>query len=427
MLLELRVENYRSIAEEQRLLMTASKDDILGDNVHGPEAPGDVTGRYRLLKSALLYGANGAGKSTVIRAASLMRHLVVHSAADYKEGDALPIEPFRLSAERADAPSRFEMTFFHRTVRYQYGFAADSERVHEEWLLAYPEGRAQTWFERDGDEWSFGPNLKGEKKRIAEMTRFNALFLSAAATWNQQQLQEVSEWFRSRLRILAHEPWRDRTREPSVDITSFTMHQASRSEAFRDKLVRHLRAADLGIEAVEVELRQLGEDDLPEGLPKEIRNELLLSEVQFARARTRHRSDDGSEVWFELADESDGTQRLFELLGPWIDTIESGYVVLVDELFSNLHPMLTRRLLESFHSTVTSAAPAQIVLTTHDSSLLDPALLRRDQIMILEKERTGACRLYSLLDYKPRKNEAWQRGYLGGRYGGVPFLEDFGL
>ncbi|WP_428263609.1 AAA family ATPase [Haliangium sp.] len=426
MLLEFRVENYRSIADEQRLLMAASNDGSLADNVHSPEAPGDVTGRFRLLKSALLYGANGSGKSTLVRAIALVRHLVVHSASDYKPGDPLPIEPFRLSAELAHAPSRFEITFFHGGVRYQYGFAADRERVHEEWLLAYPEGRAQTWFERNQDEWTFGPNLKGEKKRIAEVTRPNSLFLAAAAAWNQQQLDTVSKWFRNTLRILAHEPWQSKARLPGSDINSFTVHKVAESDDFRDKVARLLCAADLGIEAVDVEFQELGDTGLLESLPEEVRKELLTHKIRLPRVRTRHRSSDGAEIWFDLDDESDGTQHLFALLGPWLDTIESGYVVVVDEVFSNLHPLLTRTLIESFHC-VTGKAPAQVILTTHDSSLLDPKLLRRDQIMLLEKTPPGACRLYSLLDYKPRKDEALQRGYLSGRYGGVPFLEDFGL
>lgn len=131
MLLELRVENYRSIADEQVLLMSASKDSSLEQNV---TTAGRVR-EWRLLKSVVLYGANGAGKSNFVRAAGLMRHLVVHSATSYQAGESLPIEPFRLDPERASSPSTIEMTFLHQGVRYQYGFAADSERIHDEWLL----------------------------------------------------------------------------------------------------------------------------------------------------------------------------------------------------------------------------------------------------------------------------------------------------
>ena len=415
MLLELRVENYRCFAGEQALLMSASKDDELAQNVHGE----DSAHGFRLLKSAVLYGPNGGGKSTLIRAAALMQHLVVDSASHYQAEDPLPIEPFRLDPELASKPSRFEITFLHEGVRYQYGFSADSARVHEEWLLAFPGGRAQTWFQRSEQGWHLGPNLKGEKQRITDLTRPNALFLSVAASLNQKQLSTVYAWFRNRLRIVADLPWPRR----GVTMGEFTVRQASHDDAFKERIVELLRAVDVGIEDLTVERRTLEESDLPDDLQPAMRKQLMSSELELFRVHTLHRAQDGTPVWFDLADESAGTQALFELLGPWLDTVEAGLVVLVDGVFSNLHPMLTRHLLTWFHITPrTSNAPAQVVMTTHDTSLLDRELLRRDQIWLLEKNAAGAAQLYPLLDYKPRKDEALQRGYLLGRYGGLPFL-----
>lgn len=421
MLLELRVENYRCFADEQVLLMNASKDSSLPDNVH-PDAQG-----FRLLKSAVLYGPNGAGKSNLVRAAALMRHLVVDSATSYQAGDELPIEPFRLDPELAQQPSKLEVTFIHEGVRYQYGFSADSARVHEEWLLAFPEGRAQTWFQRSGEDWHFGPNLKGEKQRIADLTRPNALFLSVAASLNQKQLSTVFVWFRDRLQVLAHQPWLGKSSRAFLPVGEFTMRQAARDQAFKERIVSFLRTADVGIEDIAIESRTIEEDDLPDDIPSSVRKQLLSAEIELYRARTLHRSRDGAPVWFALTDESEGTQRLVELLGPWIDTMESGLVVLVDEVFSNVHPMLARHLFTWFHSVRPGSVPAQVVLTTHDTSLLDRDLLRRDQIWFLEKERDGASQLYSLLEYKPRKDEALQRGYLSGRYGALPFLGELEL
>lgn len=257
------------------------------------------------------------------------------------------------------------------------------------------------------------------------MTRDNALFLSTAATLNQQQLMTVFDWFQSRLRVLGDGPWRDKqARHGYVTVGSFTMRTAAENPVFKEKISRFLRMADLGIESFEVEFRRIDENDVPEDMPDALRKELLdkARNIEVGSVRTCHRDSSGQPVWFDLDDESDGTRNLFELVGPWIDTIESGYVLFADEVFSNLHPLLTRELLTRFHAASTDESSAQVVMTTHETSLLDREVLRRDQVWLIEKDRHGASRLYPLLDYKPRSDEALQRGYLMGRYGSLPYL-----
>jgi len=132
----------------------------------------------------------------------------------------------------------------------------------------------------------------------------------------------------------------------------------------------------------------------------------------------------GSAADFDFEDESDGTQRLFQLLGPWHDVLEDGLVLFVDELDSSMHPLMTRQLIRSFHNPKINQNGAQLIFTTHDTALLTPTIFRRDQVWFTEKDETGATRLYSLQEYRPRKGEAFEKGYLSGRYGAVPYLAD---
>ncbi|MEA3224515.1 MAG: AAA family ATPase [Planctomycetota bacterium] len=164
MLVEFRVANYRSFREEQTLSLVASKDTELGDNCVDQ-------GKLRLLKAVGIYGPNASGKSNLIKALSTMRDIIEKPC---KPGERLPVTQFKLDDKYSNEPSSFEVTFIYKESRYQYGFTATTERIHDEWLYAYPQGRsrdiAQTWFERkfnrktEETEWNFGPYLRGEKR-----------------------------------------------------------------------------------------------------------------------------------------------------------------------------------------------------------------------------------------------------------------------
>jgi len=184
-----------------------------------------------------------------------------------------------------------------------------------------------------------------------------------------------------------------------------------------------------------VKRREIGEADIPEGLsvPEEVKTRILekLKEEYAYDVRMLHRNrETGDDVPFPLARESGGTKRLFELAGPWLEAEALGYTVFVDELEASLHPLLTRALIRFFQSPERNDQGAQLVFATHDTNLLDPEILRRDQVWFTEKDTDGASHLYSLYEYKEhraRKGEALQKGYLAGRYGAIPILGRFGL
>jgi len=141
--------------------------------------------------------------------------------------------------------------------------------------------------------------------------------------------------------------------------------------------------------------------------------------------KTAHVSDNGKKVLFDLGDESDGTQKIFALAGPWLDTLENGYVLVIDELHDNLHPLIVEFLVKLFHGKETNPRNAQLIFSTHDTSILNQEVFRRDQIWFCDKDRHQATKLYPLTDFSPRKGiENLERGYLSGRYGALPYLKN---
>ena len=414
MLIQFAVANYRSIKDEATLSLVAGPGrEHRERNVRVPVMQGDVCA-VPLLRSAAIYGANAAGKTNLVRALDAMRDIVV----DSNRTDAgLPVTPFLLNAERNGQPTRFEAAYIVAGVRYQYGFSATQDVVVGEWLYAWPRGRPQLWFKRHRAEdgaptFEFGSKLLGDREVWRRATRDNALFLSTAATLNSTQLRPLYDWFKMRLHVVGIGGW-----DP---IYSAQCTQGKRKAA----VVRFLQAADLAVSDLRVIERELTEDMIPDELPSEIREDVKRAFVgkKIPDVRLVHQDPAGMPVELELDEESDGTQKMFALAGPWIDVLENGHVVVVDELHDNLHPMLVRHLVERFHDAALGS-DAQLVFSTHDTSILSQDVFRRDQIWFCERNARHETELIPLSDFRPRKGiENLERGYLAGRYGAVPFI-----
>ncbi len=428
MLVEFRIKNFRSFRNQQVLSLVASNDTVLEGNCA-------TEGKLRLLKAVGIYGPNASGKSNLIKAMDIMRDIVLNSA-NYKPGKKLPVQPFLLDDESQKEPSSFEVIFYHGDKRYQYGFSATNERIHEEWLLAYPKGRAmdkaQTWYHRTFSKlstvWKFTSFLKGEREHLKNKTRDNALFLSVAAQWNNKQLTAVYEWFKDKLRVVP-------PKEYFRPVTAKMLLDLEKESLLYEFVKDSLKDADLGIVGVNVEKLKFDRStiEFPKDMPNEIREKMLKIfekkpqlKVEMLHFNTRTNED----VSLPLEEESDGTQRFFQLLGPWLEAVSNGYTVFIDELEASLHPLLTCELIKFIQDPRNNKTGAQLIFATHDTTLLDPELFRRDQIWFTEKDRGGGTQLYSMSDYKerkPRKGEAMQKGYLAGRYGAIPILEAFSI
>lgn len=380
--------------------------------------------RFRLLRSAVFFGANASGKSNVIKAAETMRECVLESAKENSE-ISLSIVPFLLDKKTNKKPSSFEVHFYHEGVRYKYGFIISNKKIFEEWLFAFPYGKRQLWFTRKTEnkketKWKFGRNFKGATgtttSTMSKLTRSDSLFLSMAKRLEHKQLRRIYDWFNYFFRIT------DLSRIPFHGLGSYTTKNAYESADFRKALLALLKAADTGIKGIRVSRKLINSEDLPFKLSEDDKRK----EVKYARyiVNTLHQCEDEQVPFSLLNDESLGTLRLFELAGPIMDVLEFGFTFFADEMHASLHPLLLRALVSLLQNPKLNKKGAQLIFTSHDVTLFHPELFRRDQIWFTERDECGVSKLYSLWDYKPRKHESIQTRYLKGRYGGIPYIED---
>ena len=415
MLIEFKVKNFRSLRNEQTLSLVATKDKSLQEL---NTLPSGIKAAPLLLRSAAIYGPNAGGKSNLLKALQYMRAIVLESASVMQPGQVFNLQPFRFGATAIAQPTEFEVTFVLDGVRHQYGFELTAQRITKEYLLVYKAFKPQQWFERHYDQasgkdvYDFGTGLKGPKTVWEGATRPNALFLSMAVQLNSEQLSPVFAWFVNQLTVFN-------------EITPLGQHVAVemlRNPVGKRAICDFLTSADISISDIEVVTRKVSGKavhvDIAAGKTEVHNEEQEISELLF-----HHATDQGKAV-FSLGDESMGTRNLLFLSGPVLDILARGTTLVVDELDSSLHPLLVRRLVELFHSPSDNTNGAQLIFTTHDTSLLDPELFRRDQIWFIEKDRDQASKLYPLSDFSPRKNEALERGYLMGRYGALPFFSE---
>ncbi len=408
MLINFKVSNYKSFKDEASLSLVAGPNKEHRDtNVILPTVG---TKPIPILRSAVIYGANASGKTNLLSALATMERIVRHSARGL---DELHVSPFRFDGAQENDPTTFEAIFISDGVQYQYGFAATADRIVREWLYAWPRGRVQTWFRRDEaieGEVRFGGRLSGDRDVWRRATRPDALLLSTAVALNSKQLQPVYEWFRSRLRVAGVYGW-------SPDY-SFEWCQDDRKE----RILRFLRAADLAISDIRVVETDV---DLP--APRQPLGRPVANKAR--KLRLLHDVPGGpSTAELDFAEESLGTQKIFALSGPWLDTLANGRVVVLDELHGNLHPTLVRFLIGCFHDPTINAAGAQLIFTTHETAILNQDVFRRDQVWFCQRNERQESALYPLTDFRPRKGvDNLERAYLGGRYGGVPFVEPANL
>jgi uncharacterized protein len=415
MLLEFRVRNFRSIRDEQCLSLVAAASDSELAETH--LASTGLKALPHAVRSLVLYGPNASGKSTLLFALNYLRAMVAESATVVQPGQTYNVHPFRLDPATASQPTEFEASFLVDGIRHQYRFAMTAQRIVSEQLMVWRTAKPTQWFSRrladDGDtyEYEFSTYLTGPRKLWQDSTRPNALFLSTAAQLNSDLLGPAARWLVQSLVYLPAGALVDHA------YTTALLESSEGRAAVRD----FLATADISIAEISAVPR------------KGFRAQFLLQPGGVAQARQEegevmlpifeHRTEQAS-AKFELHEESEGTQRLFSLAAPVLDVLKHGRVLVVDELDRSLHTLLVRRLVAMFHDSVLNPRGAQVVFSTHDTSLLDHTLFRRDQVWFTEKDASQATRVFPLSDFSPRKHEAWERGYLMGRYGAVPMFRD---
>ena len=425
MLVEFSVGNFRSFYEPVTLSMQAAKLRA-SDKRLDQENVFQVDGQ-RLLRSAAIYGANASGKSNLIRAMQFMRDFVLHSSKESQAEEPIDVERFRLSTATLDSPAYFQIVFYLGDRRYRYGFEVDEYRVCSEWLY-HARQRETRLYVREGQQFDLSSVFK-EGWGLEKRTRENALLLSVVAQFNGELAMALLGWFRTRLRIVSG--LSDALYGP------LTMERFEADEAFRQQVLAFVREADLAISSIDVERRAYGKVPVslePHGwidrLPASYPGKMALRETQpaIARVTTRHQVFDrghnptGWETFDLIAQESEGTQKIFYLCGPLMETLDQGRVLIIDEMEARLHPFITRAIIRLFHSPQTNPRDAQLIFATHDTSLLDRRRFRRDQIWFAEKDKYGATDLYSLAELQVRNDASFDKDYVAGKYGAVPFI-----
>jgi hypothetical protein len=426
MLIRFTVQNFKTFKERVELSMVASNYDKFRKDENVVELPDS---NLKLLKSAVVYGANASGKSKLMEAFIYMRSLALTSSKDTQKGEAIDVDPFRLDTFSEQKPTEFEVTFTYQNEQYRYGFQVTTREVVSEWLYHKPNTKELELFSRDGQAFKIHPKnfSTGKKLQKENFVRENALMLSAAAQWNDVTAGKVLDWFRS-LKVIS-----------GIEQDAYAGFTISRSNSpeHKQKHIDFLQSADIDIQDISFEKLDIAR--LPGDLDKNIRESLerrvreakedLFSDVLLAHKQYNEKNEHVSNVNFSLNDdESSGTRRVFFLSGPILDAISNGYTLVVDELDSNLHPNLVCKIVNIFNSKELNPNNAQLIFNTHDTNLLDANIFRRDQIWFTEKNRYGEVSLFSLADFKTshvRKEHNFEKNYISGRYGGVPYLADF--
>ncbi|MCK6575222.1 ATP-binding protein [Myxococcota bacterium] len=398
MLTAFEFENFGCFQTTARLsFLAAPRDATLPQNVVALDSD---AGPLRILKQVALYGANASGKSTVIRALAAMQHLLAWSPRPGAQ-EFPAAEPFLFDSGAQSRPSRFRIEFVLEGETHEYEIACTAEGISHERLHLGSGRSRRLGLERTPEGMRFGVALglrRGERDFLERRAGAQTPVLALASELEVEKAKAVRKWALDTVKPPVHcgIRWVQR-------LDTFTARRALENEVFRSQVVALLQDADFGIESMTI------------AAPERVG---AAPEVRLVHRRG------GVEAAIRLEAESDGTQRIFELAGPLLVTVAGDGVLFVDELDMSLHPRLTRRIVEAVAEAGTRA---QLVFTTHDTSLMDVSILRRDQIWFTTRGHPGAAELVGLRQYGRRKDEAIARAYLEGRYGGVPIVSPLRL
>ncbi|RTQ49716.1 ATP-binding protein [Hymenobacter gummosus] len=425
MLISFSVRNFRTFRDKVEWSLIASPDKTREeDNVIDVPEFG-----LRLLKSAVVYGANASGKSKLIKALGYMQWFVMDSSKNTQIGESTGVEPFMLNDISVYESSEFEIQFMCKNKLYRYGFEVSALHVEAEWLFMRSAKTVRNkpeveLFYRSGQEINF--NSKQFGGIVGELVknnavRDNALLLSVAAQFNQVQAKVILDWFFG-ITILSGD---DEDWEKALTLLLI------RNPDQKPRILDFLSSADLDIEDVRQGKQKHPDDGKPDETGERFRR-WAKREQSDVKVQRRLYSDNRESVGFIDFNlnwhESAGTRKMLDLAGPVLSSLRLGWVLVIDELDARLHPNLVSKIVQLFNSKETNPNNAQLLFNTHDTNLLTSGNFRRDQIWFTEKNRYGEATLYSLADFKTdvvKKNDDFEANYVRGKYGAVPYLGDF--
>lgn len=416
MLIDFGVENFKSFKGNHTLSMVPNGrlKRVSGGRFMPPGHDNFPKG---LLTSAIIFGANASGKTNFLSAMAYLRAIVLGSMTSRPDAP-LRVPKFKFSSEADREPTRFSIAFLYKSRTYSYSVEIGRFALSYESLKIEESGRQIGAFSRNisnrgKQTWSFRGVLSPHDKSLTSKTRSTALFLSVAAAFNHKYLSEPFEWFATHFHVFVS----DFPMAPIIH-HNFSARMAKDDADWKQRILKFLRLADLPIE--DILIKEYKQSD--ETLAMPFMHELF--DVRFLHKNSISNSPSHA---LSLSAESTGTQRLFSLAGPLIDVLTDGDTFVIDEIESSLHPTLVRQIVKMFQDPASNRKGAQLICNTHDSLLMDPDWLRRDQLWIVQKGTDEASSLYSIDSFATQKNESLMRGYLANRYGGIPILREASL
>ncbi len=444
MLIRFTVENFLSFKDEVEFSMVAGRQRRHPDHILPRKSKRDL----RVLKTAVIYGANASGKSNLIKAMSFAKNLIVQGT---RPNQRIATSPFLFDTTTKDLPSKFNFDIRCNKQIYAYGFEVDRRNVQSEWLYEIrPRRSSKMIFERVTDSARQTHVTPGNVpytpeqdeqffEFVAKGTRPNQLFLTECIERNVTYFEEVSRWFNEKLVLVFPD-----TRPAGIEIAFMS------DETFKSQFINLVKRFDLGIENIRLENFEFESETR---IPAEVKDQIMQDIQEMSLDPESHAiiqipalnilvlvdenqkiiskkfvtlhivTGDDKHESLELTEESEGTQRIFEIIPALFELLndERERVFVIDELDRRLHSMLSYKILELFLSK-SKGTNNQLIVTTHEVGILDLDLLRRDEIWFIEKNNTGASSAYPLEEFHPRYDKDIRKSYLQGRYGAIPLL-----
>ena len=402
MILEFSVANYLSFKDKITFSMIANSSKGLDDNYI-------MLNEKKVLKTAAVYGSNASGKSNLFKVLTTVI-LMLRNSNSIDINTKLPLIPFKFDDDYLDKPSEFEIKFVINDIRYVYGFVADVNKIYDEYLYFYPNGRETKIFDRTNvNDYSFPQTDEKTLNEIETKNASNKFFLATATNWNFEKTKPVYEFLTNNIVTCVN--------LEELKAMSFNAYMENK-DSLKTFAIDFLKKTDFNIEDYKI-----SKIDIPKELLTAIPELLTMNERPKAyQVLFKHK---GSKNFLSLEEESLGTQIVFAFIPFIADTLKNKKVLVIDELDKSLHPYLVQYIVEIFNNSEFNKNGSQLIFNTHDTNLLDLNILRRDQIWFTEKNKeNGVSDLYPLSDFSVRKQENVEKGYMLGKYGAVPFIKN---
>lgn len=440
MLIRFSVENFSSFKDRQTFSMIPGKGTLKSE--HKTNKIGGISA----LKVGVIFGANASGKSNLIKAIGFGKRQILRSK---KAGDMIRYSKFKLDDEFLSRDSRIEYEFQHRETNYAYGFVFNKKRIKEEWLYKVTKKSEVKIFERFEDEFDLDYLYRQNKleehrqflKFTSKGTAENNLFLNEVIQRRvKDNVSDVSDilnafdWFLNSLKVI----------HPDDKYNIGLRFELKDNEKLLESFEQFLNYFDTGINGVCLEDVAIDSVDIPKKVLEKIAEDILNSnseektaailseknttyfisvdenkDLSFHKFMTKHITD--SEYLFDTSEESDGTNRIIDFIPLLMDLLKGDNVFVIDEMERSLHPNLIYDLIDLFLQK-SEGINSQMILASHESSLLTQKLLRKDEIWFVVKDKSSRSTLHSLEEYNVRFDKKIRKDYLLGRFKAIPIL-----